>query len=320
MTVPVKNIAILPYSQLVGQDRLRLALELSYVDPSIGVLASGERGTAKSTTIRAFSVMAFGELPVTLPIGATEDRLLGGLNVEALLRGDNEWQAGLMEQASESAGRMLYVDEVNLLDDHLVNILLDAASTGVLVVQRDNIDRVPLPVRFTLVGTMNPEEGGLRPQLLDRFGLAVAVTSEDHDESRRRIVETVLRFEDEQDNPGSKWLEKARDEDAATRARLAEARDRRPSLPINGSLADACARLAGAFNVVGHRGDLVLIRSARARAALLGATSITLDHLREVAPLALAHRRPLLESGTLRPWTPDDDRRVDEALGEVAAD
>ncbi|MBW6433557.1 AAA family ATPase [Actinoplanes hulinensis] len=320
MTVPVPDIAILPYSQLVGQRQLRLALELSYVDPGIGVLASGERGTAKSTTIRAFGMMAFGVLPVTLPIGATEDRLIGGLNVEALLLNKEKWQPGLMEQASESAGRMLYVDEVNLLDDHLVNILLDAASTGVLVVQRDNIDRVPLPVRFTLVGTMNPEEGGLRPQLLDRFGLAVAVASEDDDESRRKIVETVLRFEDEQDNPNSEWLAKARQKDAATRARLAAARAHRSRLPITETIANACARLAGAFNLVGHRGDLVLIRSARARAALLGAQSIELGHLRRVAPLALAHRRPLLESGTLRPWTPGDDGRVDEALGKVAAD
>src|SRR5262245_20775657 len=166
--LPEPAIRLLPYARIVGQEQLKLALELAYVAPRIGgVLVSGHRGTAKSTAVRAFAQMVSGELPVTLPINATEDRVVGGWKIESLLKakGKPEVNPGLLEVAN---GRLLYVDEVNLLDDHIVNLILDVASTGVLDVQREGFSR-NVETRFTLVGTMNPEEGILRPQLLDRF-------------------------------------------------------------------------------------------------------------------------------------------------------
>lgn len=195
------DVHILPYSHVVGQAELKLALELNYIAPRIGgVLISGQRGTAKSTVVRAFSLLTGGELPVTLPINATDDRVLGGWELDALMRGEARTQPGLLEEAGEKG--MLYIDEVNLLDDHIVNIILDVVSTGVLSVQREAIDTVR-NIAFGLVGTMNPEEGGLRPQLLDRFGLMVAVSELDQ-EQRRAMVLAVLRFDDAAgtDSPG----------------------------------------------------------------------------------------------------------------------
>lgn len=308
------EISVLPYSLIVGQDELRSALEIGFVDPSIGVLASGMRGTAKSTTIRAFALMAFEQLPVTLPIGATDDRVLGGWSVDALLRTEPEWQAGLIKQASDSAPKMLYVDEVNLLDDHLVNIILDAASTSVLSVHRDNADRPPEIVRFALVGTMNPEEGWLRPQLLDRFGLVVSDDGKTTVEHRRRVLEAVLRYDDERDDKESAFLAEARAQDAKRRAALVQARDACRQVRVGSDIVDAGARLADAFKVEGHRGEVTLIRAARAVAALAEAADVTNDHLRMVARPALIHRRPHSDSGVLREWGREDDLLVDEAL------
>ena len=196
---------VLPYCEIVGQESLRRALEIAFVCPAVGgVLATGNRGTAKSTTVRSFARMATGDLPVTLPIGATDDRVLGGWRVEALMKSDPEWQRGLIEQAGDSPGEpgMLYIDEVNLLDDHLTNIILDVASTGLLVVQRDGAARETIKVTFTLVGTMNPDEGSLRPQLLDRFGLVVLVKSADSPGERAKVLETVLRLRGGRTGPG----------------------------------------------------------------------------------------------------------------------
>lgn len=316
MTQEDKDINVLPYSLIVGQDELRQALEISYVDPSIGVLAAGQRGTAKSTTIRSFALMAYDELPVTLPLGATDDRILGGLNVEALLRGQHEWLPGLLHQASDSAARMLYVDEVNLLDDHLVNLILDAASTGVLVVQRDNVDRGPTPVRFALVGTMNPEEGGLRPQLLDRFGLVVTMDADVDADQRRQILETVLRYDDARERAGSAFLRQARERNRATRHELEAARGRLREVRVGPAAIAACARLASDFATVGHRGEMTLVRAARALAARWGHGDVGPEHVAAVARSALNHRRPNAESGTLLSWTADEDGRVKKALSE----
>src|ERR1035438_10243370 len=183
---------ILPYTYVVGQEKLKLALELAYIAPRIGgVLISGERGTAKSTTVRAFASMVYQHLPVTIPINATEDRVIGGWQVQELIKGKTEKLPGLIEEAHH---KLLYIDEVNLLDDHIVNIILDVTSTGKLVIQRDGLNE-QRDVHITLVGTMNPEEGGLRPQLLDRFGLMVDVTTLPEPEMRRAILKTVLQFD-----------------------------------------------------------------------------------------------------------------------------
>src|SRR5712692_7411902 len=180
--------SILPYTQIVGQEKLKLALELAYIAPRIGgVLISGKRGTAKSTTVRAFASMMYEDLPVTIPINATEDRVVGGWDIKELMSGKTVKQPGLLQEADE---KLLYIDEVNLLDDHIVNIILDVTSTGKLVIQREGLDEQH-DVRTTLVGTMNPEEGGLRPQLLDRFGLMVAVEGETSRDRRLAILDTV---------------------------------------------------------------------------------------------------------------------------------
>src|SRR5258708_34450536 len=184
--------SVLPYAYIVGQEKLKLALELAYVAPRIGgVLISGKRGTAKSTTVRAFAIMMYNDLPITIPINATEDRVVGGWEVHDLMQGKTTKMPGLLEEANE---KVLYIDEVNLLDDHIVNIILDVTSTGKLVIQREGLDEQH-DVRTTLVGTMNPEEGGLRPQLLDRFGLMVAVEGETSRDMRLAILDTVLRFD-----------------------------------------------------------------------------------------------------------------------------
>src|SRR5215211_8505566 len=193
---------LLPYSLLVGQEKLKLALELTYVAPRIGgVLISGHRGTGKSTAVRSFAWMMDHKLPVTLPINATDDRVVGGWRIdELMIHSQPVRHPGLLEQATETG--VLYIDEVNLLDDHIVNLILDAASTGHLLVQRDGMAE-QLTVSFSLVGTMNPEEGLLRPQLLDRFGLMADVRVLADREQRRQILQTVLDFDDALSRAGS---------------------------------------------------------------------------------------------------------------------
>ncbi|MEK2493192.1 AAA family ATPase [Kitasatospora purpeofusca] len=319
MTRPGAGRRILPYSLLVGQDELCTALEIAYVDGGVGgVLATGQRGTAKTTTVRAFSLMVADELPVTLPIGATDDRVLGGWQIKKLMQGAAEPEDGLLVEAAGSGSRILYIDEINLLDDYLVNIILDVASTGLLSVQREGRAEQRQQVDFTLVGTMNPDEGGLRPQLLDRFGLVADVAPEEDPERRRRIIETVLRFEAERDDPESAFLADAYARNDARKAELDEARQRLGSVAYGKDTLRDCARLAAAFRVVGHRGDLVLGRAARALAAIEGAPIVTGDHLRRVAKPALVHRRSTEESGSLPAWGTEQDQQVDQLLPTAA--
>ncbi|WP_405542755.1 AAA family ATPase [Streptomyces phaeochromogenes] len=318
MTLPPLPGSILPYSLLVGQDELRTALEISYVNRAVGgVLATGQRGTAKTTTIRAFGMMIAQQLPVTLPIGATDDRVLGGWQVKKLMQGAAEPEDGLLVEAAQSPSRILYVDEINLLDDYLVNILLDVVSTGLLSIQREGRAQELQQVDFTLVGTMNPDEGGLRPQLLDRFGLVADVLPEENPKQRQRIIETVLRFEAERDHSDSSFVADARKRDAAKKAELDAARNRLDSVRYGPETGGDCARLATAFRLVGHRGDLVLGRAGRALAAIEGAPLVTADHLRRVAKTALVHRRSLSESGSLPEWTDEDDAQVAQILPPV---
>ncbi|PSM38388.1 magnesium chelatase [Streptomyces dioscori] len=300
-------IRILPYSRVVGQNDLKLALELNYVAPRIGgVLMAGARGTAKSTIVRAFALMAHAELPVTLPINATDDRVVGGWELEALMRGEARPQPGLLEEAAGKG--LLYIDEVNLLDDHLVNVILDVVSTGVLSVQREGLANAK-HVSFGLVGTMNPEEGWLRPQLLDRFGLMVAAQQQDSD-TRHRTIKTVLAFEEEHQKDESPWLEEAARDNAVTRERLEGARSRVDTMPVPDEVVRLCAQVAQRVDAVGQRGEIVATRAARALAALEEADGVEPGHLLRVLPMAFRHRRPEAAHGGTFDWAPDDEARV----------
>jgi magnesium chelatase subunit I len=302
---------VLAYSHIVGQEQLKLALELSYLAPKIGgVLISGERGTAKSTAVRAFSIMMYDQLPVTLPINATDDRVLGGLAIDELLSGRVTEQPGLLEEAA-GAG-LLYIDEVNLLDDHIVNIILDVSSTGLLSVQREGVDR-RMSLSFSLVGTMNPEEGSLRPQLLDRFGLMVDVTVELDPAQRREIMLTVLRHDAARWMGKSDFIKNGESADLLLRQRLERAKERL-SLVEAGTALSMIAEVAAGFEAVGHRGDVVMLFAARALAALDGDHQIRPEHIKKVAPLALQHRRR--EAGRRGPglWSTVDDEKLTTIL------
>jgi len=295
---------VLPWSRIVGQTQLKEALAISYVEPRIsGVLVSGERGTGKSTIVRSFALMMTDDLPVTLPINATEDRVVGGWDVGELLKSNPAWKQGLLEDANDS---MLYVDEVNLLDDHIVNIILDVTASGLLRVERDS-KTYELPVRFTLVGTMNPEEGTLRPQLLDRFGLMVDVRGLADTEQRRGVLGAVMKAATQPIDA------EAIKSDEEEKQRLKKAKSDAATLDVEPVLA-SCVALAQRFGADGHRGDLTLALAARAYAALQGAQSVTREHVQKVAALALQHRRKVPGQRELLRWAPEDEAAVKETL------
>jgi magnesium chelatase subunit I len=311
-------ITILPYTHVVGQEQLKLALELAYVAPRAGgVLISGQRGTGKSTAVRAFAQMMYGRLPVTLPINATEDRVVGGWKIDELMGGRAEPQPGLLEEADQS---LLYVDEVNLLDDHIVNIILDVTSTGILVVQREG-RREQKPTSFTLVGTMNPEEGGLRPQLLDRFGLMVNVAAESDAELRGKILQKVLALDEalfEMRRGGaSPFIEDGLAADRRLREKIEQARGRFYEVELPADIARKCVALAESVQTEGHRGDYVLALAARACAALRGEPRVAVRHVVTVAQLALQHRRPGSLHGERVLWTGEDEERAREVLASA---
>lgn len=327
MSSTIAPISILPYSRIVGQDDLKLALELAYIAPRIGgVLLSGQRGTGKSTAVRAFAVMVYsGALPVTLPINATEDRVVGGWRIDELMRGKPVEQQGLLEKANN---KLLYVDEINLLDDHIVNIILDVTSTGVLVVEREGREKQQ-EVRFTLVGTMNPEEGGLRPQLLDRFGLMVDITSETDTKLRAGILQTILDYDAAllRGRPGrpDQWLVKAQAEDAHRKEVLKLAQEILQKFTVPPKLVQRCVDVAIQFQAEGHRGDYVMALASSAYAALQAAglknaTSlvITAEHVKRVARFALQHRLPSGgQSGSEAwGWGPTHEKLLAKVLGD----
>ena len=310
------TIQILPYTLIVGQEKLKLALELAYIAPRIGgVLLSGQRGTGKSTAVRAFSVMMYDRLPVTLPINATEDRVVGGWDINQLMESKAKWQEGLIKEAAKD--KLLYIDEVNLLDDHIVNIILDVSSTGVLVVQRDG-QRREEAVSFTLVGTMNPEEGGLRPQLLDRFGLMVGVTAQTRQEDRIKILQTVMDWDkalfDLSQGYSSDYIDEARAKDQEYRSKLKKARQEFRSVEIPRNTIERCVELTEAFNAEGNRGDYTIALASRAYAALNNAKQVSTKHIAAVAQLVLQHRRPEFLQSHQLPWTEEDDKKVKDIL------
>lgn len=315
-----------PFSAIVGQEAMKQAMVLTAIDPAIGgVLVFGDRGTGKSTAVRALAALlpeitavdgcpvnsarledvpawasASGKLVkrptpvIDLPLGATEDRVVGALDIErALTRGEKAFEPGLLARANRG---YLYIDEVNLLEDHIVDLLLDVAQSGENVVEREGLS-IRHPARFVLVGSGNPEEGELRPQLLDRFGLSIEVTSPRDIDTR---VE-VMRRRDAYENDTAAFLKKWRAKDAALRKAILAARAALPGLKTPGTVLHDCAALCIALGSDGLRGELTLLRAARARAAFEGAASVSRGHVKAVAASALSHRLrrdPLDEAGS----------------------
>ncbi|MBR0934201.1 magnesium chelatase ATPase subunit I [Bradyrhizobium jicamae] len=324
--------AVFPFSAIVGQDEMKLALMIAAVDPKVGgVLAFGDRGSGKSTAVRALAALLpsmravvgckyqcdpddsatlCGEcracpaaklkshqvaVPVIdLPLGATEDRVVGALDLErALARGEKSFEPGLLARANRG---FLYIDEVNLLEDHLVDLLLDVAASGENVVERDGLS-VRHPARVVLVGTGNPEEGELRPQLLDRFGLSVDVRTPADLPTRIEVVKRRDAFETDPIGFGAQWAK----QDLKSRKRILAARDRLGQVTVSDKSLAKAAQLCVSLGTDGLRGELTLMRAARAVAALEGDKSVDDSHLRRVAPAALRHRlrrNPLDDSGS----------------------
>ncbi|MGW5363406.1 putative cobaltochelatase [Actinopolymorpha pittospori] len=339
------NASVFPFSAVVGMDDLRLALVLNAVSPAVGgVLVRGEKGTAKSTMVRALAAIlppvdivagcrfscdpaaldpacpdgphevdvAGGTRParlVELPVGASEDRLVGALDIErALTEGVKAYEPGLLAAAHRG---VLYVDEVNLLHDHLVDLLLDAAALGTSYVEREGVS-VRHAARFLLVGTMNPEEGELRPQLLDRFGLTVEVAAPREVEPRSEVVRRRLAFEADPAGFAARWALA----EADLAGRIAEARRRLPAVELSDSALRQVASVCAAFDVDGLRADLVTARAAIAHAAWSGRTEVSSEDVRVAARLALPHRRrrdPFDAPGL-------DEDQLDEALEAARQD
>jgi magnesium chelatase subunit I len=312
-----------PFAALVGQEEMRLALMLCVIDPNIGgVIILGHRGTGKSTAVRGLAdllppiskvkgcfygcdpklpaqfcedcrakIARLNRLPVErgpvpvvdLPLGATEDRVCGALDIErALVEGRKAFEPGLLARANRG---FLYIDEVNLLDDHLVDVLLDAAASGRNTVEREGIS-INHPARFVLVGSGNPEEGELRPQLLDRFGLYTQITTITDLEQRVEIVERRERFE----RDAQSFFADFRGEEVILRQRLVRARKNHARVRLDHGLLRRIAELCVALEVDGHRGELTISRSARALASLEARTSVTVDDVKRVAIMSLRHR------------------------------
>jgi magnesium chelatase subunit I len=308
-----------PLAAVVGAEQLKLALCLTAIDPKIGgVLIEGPRGMAKSTLARGLAdLLASGQF-VTLPLGATEERLVGTLDLDAALgEGRAAFSPGVLAKAD---GGVLYVDEVNLLPDHLVDLLLDVAASGVNLVERDGISHRH-PSRFVLIGTMNPEEGELRPQLLDRFGLNVALSGHTAPVERSQIIRRRLDFDTSPEVFCAQWAERQ----DALKARCERARLLVPQIALDDASLERITERCYAAGVDGLRADLVWLRAARAHAAWRGASSIAEDDIDAVADFALRHRRrdapqnpppqsepqPQPQLSTSPPATPDQQQPDD---------
>jgi len=334
-----------PFSAIVGQDEMKLAIQNVAIDPKVGgILALGDRGTGKSTAVRALadllpplqvvvgcrygcdpassgatcsdctSLKATGKRPKTetrpvpvvdLPLGASEDRVVGALDLEkALSQGVKAFSPGLLAQANRG---FLYIDEVNLLEDHLVDLLIDVAASGENVVEREGLS-VRHPARFVLVGSGNPEEGELRPQLLDRFGLSVEVRTPQDIDQRIAVIKRRDAFERDPQGFRDEWAT----QNEGLREHILKARKLLDKVKVGDDLLRLCAQLCQALGTDGLRAELTLMRACRSLAAMQGHKAATPAHLRTVAPMALRHRlrrNPLDDTGS--------GTRVERALTEV---
>ncbi len=276
---------IYPFSAIVGQRDMKLALSLTAVQPAIGgVLISGSRGTAKTTAVRALpAVLGGNRRVIELPLNASEDRVIGTLRLGTLMKsGEREFVPGLLAEAD---GQILYVDEINLLEDSVVDLLLDAAASGVCRVEREGVS-LRFPARFVLIGTMNPEEGSLRPQLLDRFGLSVRVGGDLSLEERL----TLLRRQEAFERDPAAFLAAWRPEEEACAARIRQAAARYPAVGFSDDVARFAAGICSELGIDGYRGDITLIRAARAAAALDGRDSASREDVLLAARFVLPHR------------------------------
>ena len=298
-----------PFTAVIGQDDLKLALMLCIVDPKIGgVLVRGERGCGKTTTIRGLSQLmeqADVDYPfINLPIGATADRVLGTLNLETLINDKiKRVEPGLLNQANHG---VLYIDEVNLLDDYLTDLLLDASSSGGYHLERDNLSEW-LESKFCLVGSMNPEEGSLRPQFLDRFGLCVDVLSPKESRIRRQIVNNRLKFDDD---PVSLFSEYQNEEHELSQ-KLLTAKQQLSKITLSEELAEHISKICIEQNIEGLRADILTVRASKALASLNAEKEVTLDHINRVLPFILAHRSDNYSPPT--PPKPDNEESEDKS-------
>lgn len=329
----MKRAAVYPFTAIVGQEDMKLSLILNVINPALGgVLIKGEKGTAKSTAVRALaellppmsavhgckfhcdpanssqlcddcvSLLKENQLieetirmrVVELPVSATEDRVVGTLDIEhAIKHGEKKFEAGILAQANRN---ILYVDEINLLDDHVVDVLLDAAAMGINTVEREGVS-YSHPARFVLVGTMNPEEGDIRPQLLDRFGLSVVVTGEHDPLQRVEVIKRRLAYEQD----AEAFIAQYQEEQENLAAKIVQAGNLLPNVSINDKLLEIVAKLAVELGVDGHRADITVIKTALTIAAFNGNSEVSIADLKQSAKLVLPHRmrRRPFEEGEL---------------------
>jgi magnesium chelatase subunit I len=306
----LKNLTNFPFAAIIGQDEMKLALQLNVIDPKIGgVMIMGDRGTGKSTTIRALADLLpdipiikndpFNTDPrgltekyetenikipmVELPLGATEDRVCGTINLKEILSGgSNTFEPGLLARANRG---ILYVDEINLLDDHLVDVLLDSAASGWNTVEREGIS-IKHPAKFILVGSGNPEEGELRPQLLDRFGMHAEIRTIREANLRVKIVEERINF----DSSPQIWFEKYEEEQIKIQNRIIGAQNLLSQVKISKEFQLKISQTCSELEIEGLRGDIVSTRAAKALAAFESRTEVTLEDIRRTITLCLRHR------------------------------
>lgn len=310
------NRILYPFSAIVGATELKLALMLGAVDWRLSVLLRGDKGSGKSTAARGFADLLPDASPfMNLPLGATEDRLLGGLDLGRTMKGDPSLKPGLL---AEAHGGVVYVDEINLLPDHLGDSLLDVAAGGVMFMEREGFS-TSQECRFLLLGSMNPEEGGLRPQLLDRFALVVDVQASVEPEQRRCIVERRLRFEADPKTFLIEW----KSEQQQLQTRLREARAAAQEVICPPEILDWISRTVCEHNARSLRADLALVRAGIACAALDASMIVARQHVEEVLPLVLGHRaKPMPPPSGGRPSTnvssrdPGDTTDQEQTMGE----